>query len=209
MEIFQDLAAAFATIIESLSGFVTDSPLTYLLILVVAVVDVLIPILPAEAVVLLAAVLAGTGQLSIAYVVVAAGVGAFLGDNLAYWIGRKAGRGFVRRLRPDEDRLAWAETRFRTGGGSLIIIGRFVPGGRTAVTLGAGVLRYPWGEFVAFDFVAAVIWSLQAAIPGYLGGSAFPERPWIGLAIGIGLALLVTVGVQVVRRVTSRPSTIG
>jgi membrane protein DedA with SNARE-associated domain len=207
VEILQELAATFALVMESVAGLVTDSPLTYLLILGMAALDVLLPILPAEGVVLLAALLAGTGQLSIALVVAAAGTGAFIGDNLAYWVGRTGGRPFIARLLPGEDRLRGAEARFQARGGSLIIVGRFVPGGRSAVAVGAGVLQFPWRRFVAFDLVAAALWSLQAALPGFLGGSAFPDRPWIGLVVGIGLALVITGGIEVVRRVMNRSST--
>jgi membrane protein DedA with SNARE-associated domain len=167
--------------------------------------DVLFPILPAEGSVLIAAVLAGTGTLSIAWVVVAAALGAFVGDNVAYWIGRTAGRPLIERvMRGHAERLAQVGAQFRDRGGSFIIIGRFVPGGRTAVSVGAGVLHYPWLRFIAYDAVAAVIWALQAAIPGYIGGVVFADRPWIGLAIGIVLAVLITATVEGIRRIRER-----
>jgi membrane protein DedA with SNARE-associated domain len=204
METVQDLAASIATFIDSLTGLITDSPLTYVVIFGLAAVDVVLPILPSEAAVLVEAVLAGTGQLSIGWVMLAAGTGAFVGDNVAYWIGRRAGRPLIERILRSNDRLIWAEDQFRERGGSLVIVGRFIPGGRTAVAIGAGVLRFRWSRFVGFDLIAAAIWSLQAALPGYLGGSAFPDRPWIGLVVGIGIAILVAGAIEVVRRVTRR-----
>ena len=68
------------------------------------------------------------------------------------------------------------------------------------MSIGAGVLHYPWGRFIAYDAVAAVIWALQAALPGYIGGVVFADRPWIGLAIGIVLAVVVTVTIEGIRR---------
>ena len=63
-----------------------------------AAIDVVLPVLPAEATVTAAAVLAGQGTLNIVWVMVAAGLGAFVGDNIAYWIGRAAGRPLVEKV---------------------------------------------------------------------------------------------------------------
>ena len=145
MDLISDLLAALDSLTQTLAGMLTDSPLTYLLVFGLVALDVLLPILPAEASVLIAAVLAGTGQLSLAWVIVAATLGAFVGDNVAYWIGRTAGRPLVERiLRGNAERLQQVGAQFHDRGGSFIIIGRFVPGGRTAVSIGAGVLHYPW-----------------------------------------------------------------
>jgi membrane protein DedA with SNARE-associated domain len=205
MDVIGDLLTALDSLTETLAGLITDSPLTYVIVFGLVALDVLFPILPAEASVLVAAVLAGSGQLSIAWVVVAGALGAFVGDNVAYWVGRRAGRPLVARLLGGHaERLAQVGTQFHDRGGSFIIIGRFVPGGRTAVSVGAGVLHFPWSRFLAYDAVAAVIWSLQEAIPGYIGGVVFADRPWIGLAIGIVLALLITVTIEAIGRVRER-----
>lgn len=205
MDLISDLLAALDSLTQTLAGMLTDSPLTYLLVFGLVALDVLLPILPAEASVLIAAVLAGTGQLSLTWVIIAATLGAFVGDNVAYWIGRSAGRPLVERiLRGNAERLQQVGAQFHDRGGSFIIIGRFVPGGRTAVSIGAGVLHYPWGRFIAYDAVAAVIWALQAALPGYIGGVVFADRPWIGLAIGIVLAVVVTVTIEGIRRIRER-----
>jgi membrane protein DedA with SNARE-associated domain len=205
MDLISDVLSALDSLTQTLAALVTDSPWTYLIVFGLVALDVLFPVLPAEASVLIAAVLAGTGQLSIAWVVVAAGLGAFIGDNVAYWIGRTAGRPIIERLlRGHGERIEQVSAQFHDRGGSFIIIGRFVPGGRTAVSVGAGVLHYPWARFMAYDAVAAVIWALQAAIPGYIGGVVFADRPWIGLAIGVLLAVLITVTIEGLRRYRER-----
>jgi membrane protein DedA with SNARE-associated domain len=202
VDLIGDLLAALDSLTQTLAGMLTDSPLTYLLVFGLVALDVLFPLLPAEASVLIAAVLAGTGRLSLAWVVVAATLGAFVGDNVAYWIGRAAGRPLVERvMRGHAERLEQVGDQFHDRGGSFIIIGRFVPGGRTAVSVGAGVLHYPWARFIAYDAVAAVVWALQAALPGYIGGVMFADRPWIGLAIGVVLAVVITVTLEWIRRI--------
>jgi membrane protein DedA with SNARE-associated domain len=205
-----DLLSAFDSLTQTLAGLVTDSPWTYLLVFALVALDVLFPVLPAEASVLIAAVLAGAGQLSIGWIVIAATLGAFVGDNVAYWIGRTAGRPLVTRvLRGHAERLDQVGREFHDRGASFIIIGRFIPGGRTAVAVGAGVLHYPWLRFIAYDALAAVIWALQAAIPGYIGGVVFTDRPWIGLAVGIAIAVAITVTIEAVRRIRDRQRTSG
>jgi membrane-associated protein len=197
MELFSPLADA----LDAVLGLVTDTPWTYLLILVLAVFDVFFPVLPAETSVVIAAVLAGTGELNIAWVIVAAAAGAFIGDNLAYLVGRHAGRPLVDRfLRDHATRIDVVGVRFQQQGGSLIIIGRFVPWGRTIVAVSAGVLRMRWRTYLAYEALAAVIWALQAAIPGYIGGLAFRDRPWLALIVGISLSLSIAAGLEVIRR---------
>jgi membrane protein DedA with SNARE-associated domain len=195
-----DIAGLLDQLTETISSLITDSPTTYLVVLGLTALDVLLPIIPAEATVLLAAVYAGTGQLNVVTVAVAAAVGAFIGDNIAYWIGRAAGRPLVERvLRGQMERLAWVETQLRERGGALVITGRFIPGGRTVVAVGSGVLHMPWLTFAAFDAIAAVIWSLQAVLPGYIGGAVFADKPWLGFLIGGAIALSIVVGIEAIR----------
>jgi membrane protein DedA with SNARE-associated domain len=54
----------------------------------------------------------------------------------------------------------------------VIIVCRFIPGGRTAVTLTCGLLGYERRRFVIATAVAAVIWALYAFFIGRLGGKA-------------------------------------
>ena len=68
----------------------------------------------------------------------------------------------------------------------LIIIARFIPGGRTAVTFSSGYTHgMPWRRFVLADAIAALIWGTYAALLGYIGGKQFEEEPWKGLLLGV------------------------
>jgi membrane protein YqaA with SNARE-associated domain len=84
---------------------------------------------------------AASGDLSLALIIPAAAVGAFLGDNTVYLIGRRFGGRVTERFFSGEkatERMAWAEVQLSERGGELIVIARFIPGGRTAVALSAG-----------------------------------------------------------------------
>jgi membrane protein DedA with SNARE-associated domain len=185
---------------DALTNLITDSPWTYLVIVGLVALDVVLPIIPSEASVLIAAVLAGTGQLSIVLIVIAAALGAFIGDNVAYWIGRTAGRPLIERVLGGRmDRLTWVERQLEERGGSLIVTGRFIPGGRSVVAIGSGALHMPWVRFAAWDALAAVIWSLQASLPGFIGGAAFEDRPWLGLLLGISISVAIVVTIEAIR----------
>jgi membrane protein DedA with SNARE-associated domain len=76
-------------------------------------------------------------------------------------------------------------------GGYLIVIGRFIPGGRIVVTLSCGMLEMPWRRFIAFDVVAGLVWATYAAMLGYVGGRTFEENPFRGFLLAFAVALAV------------------
>ena len=178
---------------ESLTEYVSGSPWTYAFLFVIAALDVIIPLVPSETSVILAGVLASTGDLHLVLVILFAAAGAIVGDNTAYWIGRKVGHRIVDRWFKGERRkqVDWAHKQVQERGGYLIIIGRFIPGGRTAVTLSCGMLEMPWRRFIALDVAAGLVWATYAAMLGYVGGRTFEENPLKGFI----LAFLVALGI--------------
>lgn len=189
--------------LESLTALVSASPWTYAIVLGLAAADALFPIFPSETAAIAAGVLAGAGDLSIAFVIAAAATGAFIGDNSSYAVGRTAGQTATRPLFRGEKGLArrrWAERTLDRRGGYLIVVARFIPGGRTATTLTAGVTRMRWPRFVSFAGLAAVLWASFAAGTGYLGGKTFEDNTLLGLGAAFAAVLVITVGVELLRR---------
>jgi len=189
---------------DVLADHVTGSPLTYLLIVAVCAGDAVLPLFPAEVVVVTASVLAASGHLQIALVVLAAVLGAMIGDNSAYGLGRTGLRPLADRLLRSpraRARLAWAQRQLRANGPWIIVVARFIPGGRTATTYAAGTLGMSWrSRFLPADTAAAVAWSLYAAGLGYIGGAAFEHNLWIPLLIATGASLVVAVLGELLRR---------
>ena len=186
---------------------VSHSPLTYPVVFAAAGLDVLIPLIPSEAIVVTASVLAAQGELMIWALVPMVALGAFVGDNLCYLLGRKIGDPIADRLFADEKgqaRLLWAEEALRRRGAVLIGVGRFIPGGRTATTFAAGTLEMPYRQFVVADAFAAAIWAFYVSMLGYLGGEAFQDSLWLPLAASFACAMLVGLGFEVWRRVQCR-----
>ena len=83
----------------------------------------------------------------------------------------------------------------------LIIVCRFIPGGRTAVTLSCGLTGYPRQRFITATAVAATIWALYSFFIGRLGGAAFEGRPWAGFLVSAGATLVISGLIEGTRRV--------
>jgi membrane-associated protein len=190
----------------ALVDLVSASPWTYAVILAVAALDALVPMVPSETTVISAGVLAGSGELELALVVAVAAAGAYVGDSSAYWLGRGLSDRLGRTLFRSEKaagRRDWAEGALEGHGGPIILGARFVPGGRTAVTVTAGIVGMRWARFALFAAVAAVAWASYAALIGYLGGRVFEEPLW-GLLAGFGVAFGIFAVVEAARRLRSR-----
>jgi membrane-associated protein len=193
--------------LESFVELASGSPWTYAVILGIAALDALFPLVPSEATVISAGVLAGAGDLQLGFVIAAGAAGAYAGDSSAYWLGRRLDDRFARRLFrgiKGARRRAWAEQTLERHGGPVIFGARFVPGGRTATTVSAGLLRMSWRRFAGFAGAAAVGWALYAALLGYLGGRAFEDNVLWALLTGFGIALGTFLIVEALRRTRSR-----
>ena len=183
---------------------VMGSPWIYLVLFVLATLDGFLPAFPSETVVITAGAFAASGSPDLPLVIAVSASGAFAGDHLSYAIGRTAGGRLLGRLRPGTrfrrtfDRAA--ATLERRGGLSLVVA-RYVPGGRTAVTLTMGTIGFSRRSFAIFDGVAALTWGTYSGLVGYLGGLAFEREPLKGVLLGLGLAISITAVVEVLRYV--------
>jgi membrane protein DedA with SNARE-associated domain len=193
-------------VFESLTDQVSGSPWTYAFLFAIAALDVVFPIVPSETSVILAGVLASTGDLILVLVIAVAAAGAILGDNTSYGIGRTLGDRIVERFFRGErrKRVDWAEKQVTERGGYLIVVGRFIPGGRTVITLACGLLEMRWRRFIAFDVAAGIVWASYAALLGYFGGRTFEESPLKGFLVAFAIALAVTGAIEAYRYLKKR-----
>ena len=191
-----------------LTSLQVDSPLSYAIAVVIPALDAIFPVLPSEtAVIALGVATAGSTDPRIVLLVACAAAGAFLGDNLSYLIGRRFGPWAERRFFATDKGArsrAWAERSLRRFGMQLIIVCRFIPGGRTAVTLTCGLIGYPRRRFVTATAIAAVIWALYAFFIGRLGGKAFEDEPWAGFLAAFGGTVVISVLIEAARRIRTR-----
>ena len=190
---------------EAITDLVS-SPWAYLIVFAVAALDAVVPIVPSESTLITAGVVAGAGDLPLFPVIALGAAGAFTGDTTAYLIGRRLDRRVGRVLfsgAKGPGRQQFVERAFARRGGTMILVGRFIPGGRTAVTLTAGATGYGYARFAAFAGAAAVLWSTYATMLGYAGGKAYEDDPLRALLLGFGLALAGATLIEAVRRASA------
>ncbi len=173
-----------------------------LIIFSVALLDSVLPIVPGETTVIAGGVAAGAGNQTLAFVILAGAVGAFLGDNLAYTIGNKFEprvRAWAERKPNRAARIDAAGMQIKKRGGLLLITARFIPGGRTILTVSSGITQQPRLWFVAWVAVAGTIWATYAAGLGYLFGQAFENNHTAAFWLAFGTALAITLLVELIR----------
>jgi membrane protein DedA with SNARE-associated domain len=173
-------------------------------IFAISFLDSLVPIVPSETSVIVGGVAVGTGEAKYAIwmVVIVAAVGAFLGDNTSYSVGRTFAPAFERRAERKPKfakRLDWAREQIDERGGLLLITARFIPGGRTILTLASGITRQRRTWFMAWIAVAVAIWATYAALLGRIGGKTFEDDHTKAFFFAFGLALSATLIIEVVR----------
>ncbi len=193
---------------NQLVELVSDAWWTYPLVFLVSMIDAFFPLVPSESVVITAGVVAGAGDLSLPFVILFAATGAIVGDNISYGLGTWLGEHTVKRLfRSDKARhgFEWAERQLEVRGFYLIVVARFIPGGRTAVTFASGYTHgMTWRRFIVADVVAGLIWASYAASLGYFGGKQFEEAPWKGLLLAFVVAAGLAAAVELVRWLRAR-----
>ncbi|QNA92778.1 MULTISPECIES: DedA family protein [unclassified Microbacterium] len=168
------------------------SPWLYLVLFAVTVIDGFFPPVPSETVlVAAAAVTASTGEGNLLLLGAVAAVGAAIGDNIAFVIGR--GLGTTRFAWMKRPRIAaafeHAQRALDRRSATLILGARYIPVGRVAVNMSAGALGFPWRRFLPLSLIAGVSWSIFSLVIGLLAGAWIKDQPL--LSAGIGIALVI------------------
>lgn len=159
---------------------------------------------------MIAAALAGQGQLSPWGVALAGWGGAVLGDNIGYLIGHHYGRRLatvpVLRAFFDERRMAVAEGFFeRRGGVAAVFFGRWVAFLRIFAGPLAGISHMPWPRFLAANAAGGAVWVGAVTTIGVLLGSQLDRAVSVVTNTGyVGLVLVAVLlavgGLWYVRR---------
>jgi membrane-associated protein len=163
--------------------------------------DSLVPAVPGETATLSGAVLAARGELPLPAVFAATWVGAVIGDNLLFGLGGTSGRWILRR---QGERIAtraeWLRRRLQERGASIILVARFLPGGRNAVSLAAGTVGMRWRSFAAWDALAAALWAAYGTALGYVSGRTFTDSVLVPLGLSLVLATVIGLATELVLR---------
>jgi len=176
------------------------------------VLENVIPPVPSEAIMTVGGIAVSKGQMNFAALVAVGTAGTVLG-NLFWWeIGRRLG---YKRLRPLIDRFGrwltmdWHEVEklkryFDRWGGPTVLIFRFMPIGRTLISIPAGLMHMPFWRFVGYTAVGSIIWNVFLVGVGYwLGATVDDIEHWV--APVITAIVVAIVAIYLWRVVTWKP----
>jgi membrane protein DedA with SNARE-associated domain len=172
--------------------------------------ETVIPPIPSEAVLGLAGVLIRSGEMGIVPVILFATLGSVLGAIFFYYIGRALG---PRRSHAFLDRLPLVETAdvdrtfawFERHGRSAVFFGRMVPIVRSFISVPAGVVRMPFGQFVLYSAAGSLIWNSVLVSLGVAAGDFIQDNlryfDYVVVTVAVGaVGYLVYKRVQDARR---------
>ncbi len=166
--------------------------------------------LPGESLLIAAALYAATtGEITIEHVVLASAVGAVLGDNAGYLIGRRIGPPVLARYGPwvglTLDRQRLGRFLFLRHGGKVVFFGRFVAFLRTFAALLAGANHMPWQRFLIWNALGGVFWTCLYGFGAFLLGNQVHRLVGpFGIAVGAVTLAVVVLTVRFVRRHEAR-----
>jgi membrane-associated protein len=185
----------------------------YLALFGLLAIDAMLPVVPIQAIMITSGALTIYGNLSLPLVIAIGTLGMFTGDSLAFLLGRSTsqlgrqkapGRWSALRSRfgpkhddhavREQSRTKRAAERFTRGlrrpGPLVLLLCRFVPGGRMAAGFHAGRTGYPVKLFIAYDGAAALCWASYGGLVGHVGGTAITQSAWRLFAIAASAALV-------------------
>ncbi len=171
---------------------------------------------PGETMLLLASFYAAVDHtLQIPIVIACAALGAIIGDNIGYLVGRTGGYALVRRfgryLFLKESHLQKAQQFFAKHGNKTVFLGRFVAVLRAWAAFLAGVNQMRWGTFLLYNAAGGILWAIIFGCLGFFSGRFFHDNfgavehlaktiSWTGAAVIVVAVLLVFIVFRLRRR---------
>jgi membrane-associated protein len=160
-------------------------------------------VLPGETAVLIGGVLAATGRVSLAVLMVVVVATAILGDTVGYEVGRHLGPRLLRSrpLRRHQQRIGGAQRFLRERGGWAVFLGRATAFLRAVMPALAGSSRMPYGRFLAFNAAGGLVWGVGVVLLGFFAGQSYAAvQGVLGEVSAALVAVVVVVGLVVWRR---------
>ncbi len=156
-------------------------------------------VVPALPLMFAVGVLVGMGDLSGPYALVCAAAGAFAGDAISFWVGRRWGPQ-LRQSWPFSrypQFLTQGEALFRRNAFKSILIARYVGAIRPFVPAVAGMMKMPPRRYAMASGIAALSWAVLFLLPGWMLGQAYEAVAAVAgrLALVLGLLLLLVAAV--------------
>jgi membrane protein DedA with SNARE-associated domain len=155
-------------------------------------------VVPGSTLIVAISALAIEADLSPWLLLVAAILGAIVGDGTSFWLGKRCHRQILERwpLNQFPQFIARSEAFFNRYGGASVFLARFTAVVRAFVPLIAGIVRMPARQFYVANVLSAVVWAPAHVFPGVVFGllvslaGARPEQIFIlavaAMILGVG-----------------------
>jgi membrane-associated protein len=134
--------------------------------------------LPGDSLLVTAGVFAAAGKIRLGLLLSLVAICAIAGDQLGYWIGRKAGQALYNRkdsMLFKKQHLQRAHDFYSRYGGKTVVLARFVPIVRTFASPVAGAARMNYRRFFCYDIFGGFLWVWSMTLIGYFLGNAVPN----------------------------------
>lgn len=171
---------------------VVASPLLFLVVIVVCMVDGIFPPMPSELTVvaaLAASIAHGSSAWWVAGIVLVAALGATVGDSIVFWIGSATGRDRFRWMRRERVArlLDWLTLRLRQRPASLILVARYIPGARVLVSLLAGASGMRFRFYVGLAIFAGLAWAGICLLVATVAAAWLGDPLWSAVVASVAM----------------------
>ncbi|MCU1583766.1 MAG: DedA family protein [Microbacteriaceae bacterium] len=184
-----------------------QSPWVFVVLAALLIVDGFFPLVPGETTVVALATLGASGHGPAPLAVLFVAIGAtMVGDGIAFWIGRKVGPSrwaWMRRPKPARA-LLWAANHIEGRPGLILVVAKFLPFARVAVTMTAGASALPVRRYLLLSLVAASLYTVYHVTVATTAGTLLSAHPLIALASSVGFGLVSAALIAGLRRVMRR-----
>jgi membrane-associated protein len=163
-------------------------------------------LVPGEAMVLLGGAVARYDRVTLWAVIVLAALGAVIGDQIGFVVGRRWGRAQVDKMQSGSKRARNVEKALdliRRKGAGAVVTARWIAGVRTVVPAVAGMGDMRRTSFTLANLAGGVVWAIGCGVAGYLAGASFQalgDKLAIASAIICGVLLVAGIAWWLVRR---------
>ncbi|WP_151083839.1 DedA family protein [Nocardioides cynanchi] len=151
-------------------------------------------VIPGETAVVYGGVLAAAGKVSVVIVLLVVIAAAIIGDSVGFEVGRKLGPRLTRApvLRNHEDRIEAAQAYLRRRGGRAVVMGRFTAFLRAVMPALAGASRMEYRRFLAFNAAGGVLWGSACVLLGYFAAHSISRvTHYLGLTSAAIVVVIV------------------
>lgn len=196
---FVEWALSLTGQIEDWILVIGDAWWVHLVVLLFAALDGFFPTVPSEStIVTLSSLWSSSGQPSILLIGLAAWMGAWIGDNLGYLIGRKIGWQRFRLLREGKGRRAVeaADRGLERRALLFLMTARYIPFGRTALNLVAGAVEYPHRMFWPRSLLSTFVWAVYSCLIGAVAGAWFEDNHLLAITVALVAAVVLALVVE-------------